>query len=906
MSVPTSCPHVRPPSSLRVTLAGDLLMHRSLQEEAFRQTPPSYRFIYDGEAAQHLRAADVAYMNFEGVSAAGVGANHKEGNDTGAVFGPVYTSWSRDPSKPSPNAFNYHPSVVDSLARAGIDVVSTANNHAADRGSLGITKTLQALRKAGISTTGTRDRDLTVAPHDYDWLAVVRRANMSVGFLSCTDWVNSAALAHSDKAEVHRIHDMLLHCGSANDGSANGERAVMSSLVQQANKRVDLLIAIAHVSEGEYSSAPGPRAVAFARRLLGAGAHVALIMHPHVLQGWHVSGHVGGEGGIARGLTAFSLGSFISGMGLVKGDPRGTTRLNLGAMLTLDVQRHQTGSVEIACANFTLLCKQRRRVGNLSETATLLAARHPECSEEYALGTQLMGEPLDAPGSPSSLASSSPSSSPSSSGRSSSGPAHMEHEASPAMSPAHMEHEDSPAHVEHEHSSHCPASFAAALSTSSQTGSGLFQALDAPYCMPTKSNSTHTRLAPHKLAVRHALETRCLVPIFDHGAPLIDLSGCCAVFDAAVNASSLGDVWDALLFPFDSKSALCCGGTTVFHETMHVLAAVTARHAASRRHIPLSMMASFLYQETRLSIPGSVAHVGAPIHGAMWQLLIEDVPANGIPSHARFWELHDANCNTLTPLSMFMAETCSHGMGHAALTLLLTRSHREYSTCRPFRRRSVPIDETILLEAEAFCGAAPSGFLQARCADGLYHHFFKYSDAWHDRSVPWHWPCTQSRLFASACFFRAMYNAPLTSMDWVIYKVVRANGWSSASAHAVIAELDCEAAPIPVAVQPDCYRILASQATRWTKGAPYDCTGARSAENRQGCIDGVANGLVKAKSSLHLACTNATKNGTLAEVSWCLRRVRFYQQAAQKGMAHLAHMPMGSVSVNTNGTLDHT
>ena len=54
--------------------------------------------------------------------------------------------------------FNYHPSLIEDLRGSGFDVVSTANNHAADRGALGMDRTVEALRAGGIAFTGTRAR----------------------------------------------------------------------------------------------------------------------------------------------------------------------------------------------------------------------------------------------------------------------------------------------------------------------------------------------------------------------------------------------------------------------------------------------------------------------------------------------------------------------------------------------------------------------------------------------------------------------------------------------------------------------------------------------------------------------------------------------------------------------------
>src|SRR5258708_19459581 len=51
--------------------------------------------------------------------------------------------------------FKAEPEMIEALSIAGIDVVSTANNHARDRGSHGLEFTLDLLAKAGMAPIGT-------------------------------------------------------------------------------------------------------------------------------------------------------------------------------------------------------------------------------------------------------------------------------------------------------------------------------------------------------------------------------------------------------------------------------------------------------------------------------------------------------------------------------------------------------------------------------------------------------------------------------------------------------------------------------------------------------------------------------------------------------------------------------
>ena len=47
-------------------------------------------------------------------------------------------------------------SLIEDMKASGFDIVSTANNHALDRGAIGVEQTITNLEKAGLLFTGTR------------------------------------------------------------------------------------------------------------------------------------------------------------------------------------------------------------------------------------------------------------------------------------------------------------------------------------------------------------------------------------------------------------------------------------------------------------------------------------------------------------------------------------------------------------------------------------------------------------------------------------------------------------------------------------------------------------------------------------------------------------------------------
>ncbi len=128
---------------VRLVFAGDVLLHRQLQRYAYAGGLP----LVWQQAAPYIRWADIAVANLEGPVAPGMRDANRQGADPGPVFGTgIYTGYPQ---------FNYHPMILPPLRVLGIDLVTTANNHAMDRGARGADLTLQQLELAGIAAVGT-------------------------------------------------------------------------------------------------------------------------------------------------------------------------------------------------------------------------------------------------------------------------------------------------------------------------------------------------------------------------------------------------------------------------------------------------------------------------------------------------------------------------------------------------------------------------------------------------------------------------------------------------------------------------------------------------------------------------------------------------------------------------------
>lgn len=180
-------------------------------------------------------------------------------------------------------AFRTPTAFADALRWAGIDVVSTANNHALDAEGEGLLDTKEALWKAGVGSVGS-GRDLEDARRPF----VLDRNGLKVGFLGYTQFVNdgTSAFAREDRSGVVPLDPF-----------------VIEEDIRRLRDQVDHVVVSFHWAI-ENSQDTHADARAFAHRIIDAGADVILGHHPHVPRGVEVY----------KGRVVFySLGNFIFG-----------------------------------------------------------------------------------------------------------------------------------------------------------------------------------------------------------------------------------------------------------------------------------------------------------------------------------------------------------------------------------------------------------------------------------------------------------------------------------------------------------------------------------------------------------------------------------------------------------------
>ena len=171
------------------------------------------------------------------------------------------------------------PSYVGGLRGAGFNVLNMANNHSMQHGTEPFLETVSMLRQAGIAVCGVNTSD-----HRRCAPAIVEASGLKVAFLAC-----------SMRPRQYFTRDPLY---------SEGYLESLAEDVAAARRTADAVVVSLHWGD-EFIERPSPEEVAFAHRVMDAGADLIVGHHPHVLRGVERYG---------RGHVVYSLGNFVCDM----------------------------------------------------------------------------------------------------------------------------------------------------------------------------------------------------------------------------------------------------------------------------------------------------------------------------------------------------------------------------------------------------------------------------------------------------------------------------------------------------------------------------------------------------------------------------------------------------------------
>lgn len=246
--------------SLTIAAVGDIMLGSTSINDTF--LPPNDGADILREVTPILSAADIAFGNLEGPMLEGGKTEKCPPNSTRCFAFRMPTRYGK------------------LLKEAGFDVLSLANNHAADFGDYGRESTRKTLDAVGIKHAGSDKSQFTTA--------IVEAKGKKIAFIG---------FAHN--SIVPNVNDLTF----------------ARQLVEQANKKADLVVVSFHGgAEGigaqnvpqkteMFGSEKRGNLPLFARTVIDAGADLVLGHGPHVLRGMEI---------YKDRLIAYSMGNFAT------------------------------------------------------------------------------------------------------------------------------------------------------------------------------------------------------------------------------------------------------------------------------------------------------------------------------------------------------------------------------------------------------------------------------------------------------------------------------------------------------------------------------------------------------------------------------------------------------------------
>lgn len=282
------------PMTFSLSAIGDIMCHNTQYMDAYNRNTDSYDFSYVFEDIQnYIGSADISIGSLETTFA---------GKDRG---------YSNYPTFNSPEQLAYD------LAEMGLDVLSTAGNHALDKGFSGLCNTLDVLDDANISHTGTyRSQD------ERDFVLIKDFKGVKVAILSYTYGTNGIPVPSDKEFCVNLIDRELIEQDIENAKSQNA----------------DVIIACMHWGI-EYQTTPNNEQADLADFLFQSGVDIILGNHPHVLQPMEKRSVTLADGTAKDCFVIYALGNFIC-------DQNSKNTRN-SIILNLDITKNIDGKISI-------------------------------------------------------------------------------------------------------------------------------------------------------------------------------------------------------------------------------------------------------------------------------------------------------------------------------------------------------------------------------------------------------------------------------------------------------------------------------------------------------------------------------------------------------------------------------
>ena len=281
-------------TTFTLTAIGDIMCHNTQYIDAYNDETGEYDFSYVfDDISLYTKTADICVGNLETTFA---------GEDVG------YSSYP---------TFNTPDSLAYELKDIGVDVLSTAGNHALDKGFNGLSRTIDILNDADISHLGTYK---TKEEQDKTLIKYVK--GIKIAFVNFAYGTNGIPIP-SDKPYCVNLID---------------ENLMKEQIDRAKQEEPDIIIACMHWGT-EYKTTPNSTQEQLTDFLFKNGVDIILGTHPHVLEPMEKRTVTLDNGTTKDGFVIYSLGNFIADQNAEY------TRDSI--ILNIDITKHTDGKITI-------------------------------------------------------------------------------------------------------------------------------------------------------------------------------------------------------------------------------------------------------------------------------------------------------------------------------------------------------------------------------------------------------------------------------------------------------------------------------------------------------------------------------------------------------------------------------
>jgi len=195
--------------------------------------------------------------------------------------------------------FNTPDALADALKNAGVDIISTINNHTFDKDDLGVERTLSILKSKNLDVIGTISNTL-----DKNYL--IKEVNeISIGITAFSygeiregnKFLNGIKVSDNSKDKLN-VFDMT---------NVDNAFNTINNTLKNINN-TDIQVLVIHRGD-EYRRTPSEFQTKLAQKLCDSGVDIIIGSHPHVVQPVDMITSTDGNN---ETLVIYSLGNFIS------------------------------------------------------------------------------------------------------------------------------------------------------------------------------------------------------------------------------------------------------------------------------------------------------------------------------------------------------------------------------------------------------------------------------------------------------------------------------------------------------------------------------------------------------------------------------------------------------------------